>query len=518
MRFPRSTVLPAVSLSLLLSLLLVPASRASASPGDDDDDARGAETPVAPARPAGKPVSFDRGWLEPFFEHGPARQAVEQFRAEDWEAAETGFAKAVKSLPRDGADRRAAKYMLALARANQSKWADAGQLFEELLRELPEARAVSRLQRRPVAGCDAATRRARWSGWRGSPRAASRRRRRSWCAWTRCARSGAGATCSRRSRLPCAVAERPAPRRVALQEGGGDGEGVGRRGGDARKAAPDVTAIYRRVWAEAPLQAWGDRAAERLRSDRGGAAGRRGGGRPRAHRGRMGVARHGALRSEPQRRVGGDVHVGAGGARAGRRSRVPRALPPRAVGLEATPAATRGAAVRRGGGRLRARRKPRPAREGALPGGALLRERWGTATSRWRTTRASRRSTPTTATRTTRGSRPAELATDAGDDARRRQAAVRGADALPEGRPARTRRCGGSRSRSWRARARRRGAALAGREPAPRPARGHLVRRGARPVLERARVREAGQDRRGARPGTSAPCASTRCRSTRCCR
>ncbi len=27
---------------------------------------------------------------------------------------------------------------------------------------------------------------------------------------------------------------------------------------------PDVTAIYRRVWAEAPLEAWGDRAAERL--------------------------------------------------------------------------------------------------------------------------------------------------------------------------------------------------------------------------------------------------------------
>ena len=51
-----------------------------------------------------------------------------------------------------------------------------------------------------------------------------------------------------------------------------------------------------------------------------------------------------------------------------------------------------------------------------------------------------------------------------------------------------------------------------------RPARGDLVRGGARPVLEGARVREAGQDRRRARAGTSAPCASTRCRSTRCCR
>src|SRR5262249_7768478 len=41
-------------------------------------------------------------------------------------------------------------------------------------------------------------------------------------------------------------------------------EKVSGGGGDARKATPDVTAIYRRVWAEAPMQAWGDRAAERL--------------------------------------------------------------------------------------------------------------------------------------------------------------------------------------------------------------------------------------------------------------
>ena len=33
---------------------------------------------------------------------------------------------------------------------------------------------------------------------------------------------------------------------------------------DARPATADATAIYRRVWAEAPLEGWGDRAAERL--------------------------------------------------------------------------------------------------------------------------------------------------------------------------------------------------------------------------------------------------------------
>src|SRR4029434_8720192 len=39
---------------------------------------------------------------------------------------------------------------------------------------------------------------------------------------------------------------------------------VGAPGG-LGEALPDITAIYRRVWAEAPLEAWGDRAADRLR-------------------------------------------------------------------------------------------------------------------------------------------------------------------------------------------------------------------------------------------------------------
>ena len=100
---------------------------------------------------------------------------------------------------------------------------------------------------------------------------------------------------------------------------------------------------------------------------------------------------------------------------------------------------------------------------------------------------------------------------------RRRQAAGRDPDALPEGRPAERGAVAAGVLVVARG-ARRRGAPLAGREPAPRSARGGLVRRGTRPVLEGARVREAGQDRRRRAPGTSAPCASIRCRSTRCCR
>src|SRR4051794_28378404 len=86
-------------------LLVVPP--AAASSGDHDPDQESASAGSGPTRAVtGKPVAFDRGWLTPFFEHGPARQAVEQFRAEDWDAAETNFAKAVKSLSRGGTERR----------------------------------------------------------------------------------------------------------------------------------------------------------------------------------------------------------------------------------------------------------------------------------------------------------------------------------------------------------------------------------------------------------------------------
>src|SRR5262252_1403214 len=82
--------------------LLLTAPSVSASTGDHDPDQDPAlAAPVVPPVPvSGNPVPFDRGWLKPFFEHGPAKQAVEQFRAEEWEAAETGFARAVKSAAR----------------------------------------------------------------------------------------------------------------------------------------------------------------------------------------------------------------------------------------------------------------------------------------------------------------------------------------------------------------------------------------------------------------------------------
>ena len=129
----------AATLSLALVVAFVQSSLALpslAQPVGADDEAD-ASAP-APTAHAGKPVPFDRDWLEPFFQHGAAKAAAESFRSDDWSGAETGFTRALKSLPRGGAERLAATYLLALARANQSNWADAGKLFEQLYDSYPK--------------------------------------------------------------------------------------------------------------------------------------------------------------------------------------------------------------------------------------------------------------------------------------------------------------------------------------------------------------------------------------------
>ena len=100
---------------LIFFALALAGASAHGSPGDDDGEAPH-PTAHAGARTATKPVPFERAWLEPFFQKGPAKQAVDRFRAEDWAAAETGFAKALKSL--HGNEKLAATDMLALSRIN----------------------------------------------------------------------------------------------------------------------------------------------------------------------------------------------------------------------------------------------------------------------------------------------------------------------------------------------------------------------------------------------------------------
>jgi soluble lytic murein transglycosylase len=247
-----------------VALLATLPTRALASPGDDDEDSRPLEGPTPPHRAAGKPVPFDRTWLEPFFKHGPAAKAIDLFRVEDWAGAEAGFAKALKSLPKTGAERQAATYMLALARENQSDWGDAGRLFESLYTSYPKLApyhayhaARCRLRRGDAAGA------LDWAAKVPSgtvPEAEAELVRidalRSMNRWS----DALAALDGYLQHFP----NGPRHAEALYKKAEAIERTVPGGSADARMAAPDATALYRRVWAEAPLEAWDDRAAERL--------------------------------------------------------------------------------------------------------------------------------------------------------------------------------------------------------------------------------------------------------------
>ena len=148
-------------------------------------------------------------------------------------------------------------------------------------------------------------------------------------------------------------------------------------GKDARlpgqQVQQEVINLYRRVWAEAPLEAWGERAGDRLEQIAAGLPA------PEAAvvRGRSAaeLVTRGMIYFDHNRNQESEAAFAAalGGARAERRLRVQGALLPRAVGLEGAAAPAGGAALRRGRRHLRQGRQPRSARQGALSGGAGLR-------------------------------------------------------------------------------------------------------------------------------------------------
>jgi soluble lytic murein transglycosylase len=258
----------AATLSLVLIVAFVQASFGQASfaqaslaqpvGGDEEADAPAA----APAAHAGKPVPFDRDWLEPFFQHGAAKEAAEKFRGDDWSGAEVGFARALKSLPRHGDERLAATYLLALARANQSDWADAGKLFEQLYDSYPKLApyhaynaARCRLRRSDYAGA------IEWAGkvTKGSvPEAEADLIRidalRSLNRWEEAL--AALETHLTRFRGGGRHAEMLYKKAEATEKA--------RAGKDWPKIEQEVINLYRRVWAEAPLEAWSERAGDRL--------------------------------------------------------------------------------------------------------------------------------------------------------------------------------------------------------------------------------------------------------------
>jgi len=257
--------------------LVLPGRAASAallasSAGDADDDevlavdAVAARTPPRrrPERPA-RAVAFDPRWLEPFFASGRAHQAIADFRQERWAAAEAGFARAATAMPGGSDERYAARYLAALAKANQAKWADAAAAFEALHKDY--------LRLQPYLAYHAARCRLR----AGQLEAAL-----DWAA-----RVPAGSVPEAEAaliRLDALrglarwhdVADDAARYLAAFPSGPRRNEALFRRAEAMEKIAaetqaleidadlPDITAIYRRVWAEGALDPLGDRAGDRL--------------------------------------------------------------------------------------------------------------------------------------------------------------------------------------------------------------------------------------------------------------
>jgi soluble lytic murein transglycosylase len=250
------------------TVLIIGAAWAALAPGpvygQDEEEKPAEETGPLVSRADAKPVPFDPGWLVPFFKHGPGKAALDKLREEDWAAAEAGFARAARTAARSSGEGLAATYLLALARANQSKWAEAGALFEDLYGRYPKLGAYHayqaarcRLRRGDAAGA------LEWAARvpRGTvPEAEAALVRvdglRALGRWD----DVTVALDAYLERFPNGPrhAEVLFKKAEALETVGAHApHGPG-------EALPDVTALYRRVWAEAPLEAWADRAAERL--------------------------------------------------------------------------------------------------------------------------------------------------------------------------------------------------------------------------------------------------------------
>jgi soluble lytic murein transglycosylase len=236
-----------------------------AAGAEDDTDLPPTEGPVAPPAPAtGKSVPFNRAWLEPFFKSGPAKQAIEKYRGEDWAGAEAGFSRAIRGLPARGDERLAATYLLALSRANQSSWPEAGKLFETLYESYPKLApyhaynaARCRLRRGDSAGAlEWAARVAKGSVPEAEAVLVRIDALRALSRWD----DALAAIDDYLGRFPSGPrhAEVLFKKAEALEQTQPPGAV------DAHPAPPDVVAIYRRVWAEAPLEVWGDRAGQRL--------------------------------------------------------------------------------------------------------------------------------------------------------------------------------------------------------------------------------------------------------------
>jgi soluble lytic murein transglycosylase len=301
-------------------MLVLCAPGVGASPGDSDDDEE--VTPVVAARPAAvarkaapgtkaaKAVAFDRAWLQPFFGGPLLKKAAAQFRLEQWADAEAGFLKGAAKMPPKSDERHAARYMAGLAKANQGKWSDAAALFETLYRDYERLEPYVAYQAarcflragQPQAALDWAAKVPNGSVPDADSDLVALDALRALSRWPAAAQAAADYLARRPS--GARRAEVMFKRAEALEKLGGgakpkpasaccakgkvtpsdaetDGDESAVRPGSPEAA--EIVSLYRRVWAEAPLDDWSERASDRLNALAASAGGGADAGALRTH-------------------------------------------------------------------------------------------------------------------------------------------------------------------------------------------------------------------------------------------
>lgn len=119
---------------IFLALLLSPLRAGAAEPeGADEDDS----PPARQARGAKGAASFDKKWLEPYFESGPESKAAAHFRAGDFASASKELEHILAHLQSHAPERHQLEFLHGLALMNLSSWQAAEAIFEELWSSYP---------------------------------------------------------------------------------------------------------------------------------------------------------------------------------------------------------------------------------------------------------------------------------------------------------------------------------------------------------------------------------------------
>ena len=243
----------------LLALFSLSRPALAAEPPEGDEasvpEARGEEASPTTTR---APVPFDRRWLEPFFASGPGRSGSDLFSAGDFAAAAQKLAEALAAMSKHAPERNQTRFLLALAHMNLNAWQAAGELFEDLWSTYPLLA--------PYHAYYAARCRLRRGDFAGAL---------SWAARV------AGHTVPEAETVLVKIDALGASKRWSEVESEAqtflDRFPSGPRRAEAKsrlaeamrqlqRPVTEIAAVLRRIWAEAPTEAWATRADEDLQT------------------------------------------------------------------------------------------------------------------------------------------------------------------------------------------------------------------------------------------------------------